>query len=143
MLFVYKPEGREDDPMKWEFATNKLMNVEAEAIERATKMTYGEWADAVTRGSMTALHGLLWVMLKRGNPTLTYDECPGFNLSEVDFELDDEESAEALAELEAKAAGGELNAAEKSMLASLRETAPAATVESADEVPKELPALVS
>ena len=133
MQFVYKPEGA--DPKKWDFDSSKLMNVESEAIERVSKMTFGEWSVAVTKGSVTALHALLWVMLKREQPTLTYESVQ-FSLSELDFELSDEESAEALAALETRVADGEeLSAQEAALMEALRENAPVADEESAD-VPK-------
>jgi hypothetical protein len=115
MQFVYKPEGAE--PKRWPFDADKLMSPEAEAIERHTKMTYGEWTDAVTRGSVLALHGLLYVLLKRSIPTLKWDEVQ-FNLTELDFELDDQETADTIAALEAK---DELSAGEEQTLAQLRE----------------------
>jgi hypothetical protein len=99
MKFVYKPEGVE--PRKWDWDPDKLMSPEAEAIERHTKMTYKEWFDAIGRGSMLALHGLLYVMLKRSNPKLQWDEVQ-FSAGEVTFEMSDEEAAEALASLEAR-----------------------------------------
>lgn len=139
MQFVYKPDGVE--PRKWDFAPEKLMNVESEAIERVTKMTYTEWGHAVERGSVTALHALLWVLMKRSDPTLTYDAVQ-FSLAEVDFELSDEESAEALSAMDARvAAGEELSAQEKALYDSLRETVANApvleAVEESEDAPKE------
>lgn len=104
MKFVYKPEGAE--PRSWDFDPAKLMSPEAEAIERLTGMTYGEWGDAVTRGSITALHGLLYVMLKRGNPTLTYDQVE-FCLEDIDFEVEDVEAEEIRVALEQRTEAGE------------------------------------
>ena len=150
MQFVYTQGGA--SPRKWDFDPSRLMNAEAEAIERVSKLSFAEWADAVTRGHMGAIHALLWVMLKRVDPTLAYDAVQ-FSLSEIDFELDDEESATALAALEARvAAGEELPPGELGLLTRLRETAPAAAgqIESpesddqdpeGDEAPKD--ALVS
>lgn len=119
MKFVYKPEGA--DAKSWDFAPEKLMSPEAEAIERHTGMTYAEWGTAVTRGSVLALHGLLFVMLKRNVPTLKWDDVQ-FSMSELDFELDDEETAEALAALEDKARTGDLDAADEALLERLRES---------------------
>lgn len=135
MQFVYKPEGAE--PKKWDFDSGKLMNVESEAIERVSKMTFGEWTDAVQRGSVTALHALLWVMLKRGEPTLAYDAVQ-FNLSEVDFELSDEESAETRTVLETRLSNGEeLSVQERALLESVRESTPAPAEPAEDsDVPK-------
>lgn len=137
MQFVYKPEGA--DPRKFEFDPTKLMNPEAEAIERVTKMTFGEWGTAVTKGSMTAVHALLWVMLKRSDPTLAYDAVQ-FSLADVDFELSDEESAEALATLEKRAATGEeLTDGDRVMLAKLRESAPTEAPDAPDAEDDEEP----
>lgn len=134
MQFVYKPEGVEPDAWKrWEFDANKLMSPEAEAIERHTGMTFGEWKNAVVNESVRALHGLLFVMLKRENATLKWDEVQ-FSMSEVDFELDDEEAAEVIAALEAAASDGPLGAAERVTLDLLR----AQVAEAA--APKEEPA---
>jgi hypothetical protein len=122
--FVYKPEGR--DPMSWDFQPDKLMNPEAEAIERHTGMTFGEWVQALGKSSMLALHGLLFVMLKRDRPTLKWDDVQ-FSISEIDMEMSDEESAEALGALEVRMANGETLSAEESALwARLKEQAPAA-----------------
>lgn len=114
MLFVYQPEGAARTA--WEFEPNKLMSPEAEAIERHTGMTYNEWTQAVTKGSMLALHGLLYVMLKRKEPTLKWDSVQ-FCLDDVDFELDDTETADAIAKLEAEPA---LTEAQERLLATLR-----------------------
>lgn len=137
MQFVYKPEGAV--PKKWDFDPSKLMSPEAEAIERHTKMTYGEWADAVDRGSILALHGLLFVMLKREQPTLKWDEVQ-FSISEVGLEFSDEETAEQIANLERHFVDVAPTDADLELLASLK----AQLAEGADpvgddevEVPKE------
>lgn len=125
-LFVYKPEGVE--PRKWPWAPNKLLSPEAEVIERRTGMHFSDWSDAVTEGSMTALHGLLYVLLKREEPTLKWEQVV-FSMSEVDFELDDEEEAEAILTLERTAAERPLSENEKDLLTRLRAKAPAAKPE--------------
>lgn len=99
MLFVYKPEGA--DPRKWEFDPTRLMSPEVEAIERHTGLTFEGWVEACGKGSFIALHGLLWVLLKRSSPTLKYDEVQ-FCMADLDFEMDEQERAEMRAELEAK-----------------------------------------
>jgi hypothetical protein len=134
MQFVYKPEGA--TPRTWEFDPNRLMNPEAEAIERHTGMTFGEWAEAVTKGSILAVHGLLYVLLKRSAPTLKWDEVQ-FCLAEVEFELADAEAAVAREALIAKAAEGKpLSEAEAAMLERLNESAELDEPAAADD-PKE------
>jgi hypothetical protein len=120
--FVYKPEGTE--PMSWDFDPANMNNRDAELIERHTGMTFGEWQDALGRNSMLALHGLLFVMLRGSRQGVKWDDIV-FTLGELDLELSDEESAEALAELEKKIANGEtLDASESRLWAQLKEKAP-------------------
>ena len=86
MKFVYAPEGAE--PKKWDYNPARLMSPEAEAIERHTGMTFGEFNVKCGQGSFTALHGLLYVLLKREYPTIKYDEVQ-FCLDDINFEPDD------------------------------------------------------
>jgi hypothetical protein len=134
--FVYKPEGAE--PKKWDFRPDKLMNAEAEAIERLTKMTYGQWSEAVTEGSVLAIHGLLYVLLKREVPTLKWDQVQ-FSMSEVDFELTDQETADTIAALEEKERAEGLDMNERALLEQLHastDDAAAGDDESEDAAPK-------
>ena len=136
MQFVYKPEGAE--PKKWEFDPDRLLSPEAVAIERLTKLTFAEWTDAVQRGSVLALHALLYVMLKRDIPTLKPGEVE-FSMSEVDFELDDDETARVIAALEEQEASSGLSPQDAATLELLRSQN--ADVDSPvgdeDEAPKE------
>lgn len=84
--FIYKPEGAE--PRTWHFDADKMKSVEMMAIERLTGLTYAEWAEAAERGSITAVHALLYVLLKRDVPGLDPDEVQ-FTLDEIDMEADD------------------------------------------------------
>lgn len=70
MLLKYTPEGT--DGQSWAFSPDKLLSSEAEAIERVTKMTYAEFGVAIIKGSATARRALLWVLLKRDEPTLKH-----------------------------------------------------------------------
>lgn len=88
MRFIYKPEGAE--PREWDYNPDKFMNAEAEEIERRTGMTFGEWSEAVMKTSVRAIHGLLYVLLKRETPTLKWDQVV-FSMSEIDLELTVEE----------------------------------------------------
>lgn len=122
MRYVYTPEGAE--PQSWEYDASRLLSPEAEAIERHTGWTFEEWQAQLGRGSMLAHHGLLFVLLKRSRPTLKWDEVV-FSYSEVDFELDEDETREAIAALEAEP---ELSEREQAALDLLRGTL--------DEAPK-------
>jgi len=80
---TYSPEGA--DPRTWEVPLERLLSSEAMAIERVTKMSYGEWKQAVWKNSMTAVHALLWVLMKRESPTLKPEQL---EFCEADIELD-------------------------------------------------------
>lgn len=130
MRFVYKPEGVE--PKSWDFDPDKLMNAEAEAIERHTGWTYGEFVDKFGNASILAIHALLFVFLKRSTPTLLWEQVQ-FSMSEVDMELDDAEAAKAIAELTSKRDAGTLEPAEAAALAELIKAYPVAEVPKAPE----------
>lgn len=131
MKFVYKPEGAE--PRSWDFEPDRILNVEAEVIERKTGFTYQEWLDKVRGGSMLALHGLLFIFLKREDHKLQWDSVQ-FTLSELDFEIGDDEAAEVYAALKKRVdAGEELPADEQKVFDSLQEQG---LPEPGDEAPK-------
>lgn len=113
MKFVYKPEGAE--PRTWPMQLNKLMNPEAEAIEKHTGMTFGQFQEALENDSVLAIHGFLYVMLKREQPTLKWDEVQ-FCLDDVDLELDEQDKIESRDYLLAEAKTRELTNAEQAML---------------------------
>lgn len=138
MKVVYKPEGVKEEKWKrWDFDPNRLLSPEAEAIERYTGMDFSEWADRFPR-SARAVHGFLFVMLKRDNPTLKWDEVK-FVYADLDFELDDEEQAAQIAALESKAAESGLTDAEADLLAELRAQAPEVDDVSGGDVEDEAP----
>lgn len=122
MQFVYRPEGA--DPRKWTFDPYRLLSPEVEAVERFTGLAFGEWIDQVGKGSFLAIHGLLYVLLKRTHPTLKWDEVV-FCMADIDFEMDAEERAETIKDLEAKAAAGPLAEDEALVLEELRALADA------------------
>lgn len=118
MRITYTPEGAE--PQVFEFKPKKLMSPEAEAIERHTGMTYKQFADAIGETSMLATHALLWVFLKRKDPTLKYDQVQ-FCLEEIEFDLDDDETTEAVVELQRRQADRPLTDDEAEALQQLQE----------------------
>ncbi len=134
MRFVYEPEGAE--PKSWEFNPNKLMNVEAEAIEKHTGMTFGEWTEKVRNGSILAVHGLLYVMLKRSTPTLRWDDVQ-FCLDDVDFQIDDADAEQAIVNLERELAAGSLSEEDGELLDSLRAQRDAKSPPTVDDVEDE------
>ena len=135
MQFTYTPEGAE--PTHWPFEPRKMLNAEAEAIERKTGLPFAEWVELVQQGHMGATHALLWVLLKRERPTLKYDEVV-FSYSEVGLTYTDDETRRMLADLDERAKGPEgitefeADIAER-LRASLTESDPDADDEAADD----------
>lgn len=123
MQFTYTPEGSEDEPQVWDFEPGKLLNPEAEAIEKHTGMTFGEWQQKVLNGSVTALHGLLYVLLKREIPTLRYDQVK-FRVDEVTFEFTDEEKRAIIKALDEARADGPLDDQQLALYDQLAEDLP-------------------
>jgi len=72
VLLIYKPEGATE--RRWTYAPDKILSSEAEAIEKITGITYEEFGQALIKGSMTARRALLWVLLKREEPTLRHSQ---------------------------------------------------------------------
>jgi hypothetical protein len=87
-LFVYQPEGAE--PREWDWAPYKMQSPDAELIEQLSDMLFSEWIDAVTAGSMRARHALLFVLLRKEQPGLKYDELQ-FSYGETSWRLSDAE----------------------------------------------------
>lgn len=117
MLLIYRPEGI--DERQWPFQPDKLMSSEAEAIEKAMGMTYSEFSADLVKGSARARRTLLWVYLKREEPTLrlTQVDPPVGSIGlefephelaamrtaiEKDSDMTDEDRAAVLKELDAQ-----------------------------------------
>lgn len=98
MQFVYTPEGGER--LAWPFDPMKLTSPEAMAIEKLTGMAFGsEWIESVQKGSMIAIHALLFVLLKRQRPQLKPDQVV-FAFDEVGLEVDEDDEAALAADAE-------------------------------------------
>lgn len=60
-------------------------NRDVMVIEKVTDLTYKEWAEKVQAGSITALTALVYMLKRRGNPKLRFDDVE-FNLGEFGIE---------------------------------------------------------
>ena len=70
----------------FDFNTARITNREGMSIESATDMTFTEVMDKASNGSLLALTALVWVVRKRNEPGLRFDD--------VDFALDDVEQVD-------------------------------------------------
>lgn len=57
-----------------EFDWQKILNAEAIAIERATKVTWNQFLVGMVAGHATSLTAALWIMRKRKDPKLRYED---------------------------------------------------------------------
>ncbi len=80
MYLVYKPEGTEE-PQRWKYQPKKLMSAEREMLERYTGRNFSEFTVDVQKGNAKCRRALLYLYLKRGHPTLKFDD--------VDFAWDE------------------------------------------------------
>lgn len=103
MLFTYKPEGAE--PRVWQIKAGQLLSPEMEAIERVTGTFYPQWSESLLNGSASAARALLWVLLKRENPTLRFDDVV-FAYDDFDLDYDLDEKAEIVEAYDAAIAAG-------------------------------------
>ena len=78
----------------FEFDASRMTNVEGMAIEKATGLLYAEWAEALSKGSMMAQTALVWVIKKRQEPTLRFDDVV-FTTVEIDDGDEQAEQADA------------------------------------------------
>lgn len=90
------------DGEAFEFEQERITNVEGMAVERATGMLFAEWAEALTKGSMLAQTALVWIVKKRQQPTLRFDDVVYESLVVEDAEAepapkDDDEASTATA----------------------------------------------
>lgn len=136
MKLVYAPEGTE--AQSWEFDPNKIMSPEAEAIERETGWTFAEFGQQFLKGSTTARHALLWIMLKRKTPGLRYADVQ-FAMNEVDVVYSDDELVAVVEALREKAKSVGLDDKEQAALDGLSAMLPEEVA--ADPLPFEEEAL--
>lgn len=122
MIIIYEPEGGER--RTWNLKEVRFLASEAEAVERATGMDWQEAKARVVKGSMLALRAVVWVLVKRDQPTLRYgqfDPAEGEVGTDLDAsewavlreemlkssDLSEDQRAELLAEIDAELAKAE------------------------------------
>lgn len=88
MYVTYRPAGGE--PTRYHFDQDAINNMEAEAVERETGLTWGEFGDRLLKGSVLAARALLWMLQRRQHPTLRFADVR-FQLSEVDVDMEEAE----------------------------------------------------
>ena len=134
MILIHAPEGGER--RIWNLKENRFMGTEAEAVERPTGLEWQEAKARAIKGSMLALRAIVWVLVKRDEPTLPSRACdPAEN--EIGADLDAEEWGVLREEL---AGSDDMSDAEKAIVlaqldAEAADAAPAAP--GGEEIPKD------
>lgn len=73
----------------YDFDREMLRNKHYIAIERETGMTTGEWEVACSNGSVLAMTGLVWMVLRlNGQPDLAFEDV---DFDPLKLETDDED----------------------------------------------------
>ena len=87
--------GQGEDRKTYDVDFDKILNVEFIAIERVTGLTVRDVAQGMADISALAATALVWVIRKRSEPTLRFDqvEFAIADLSIEDFEDDEAEQA--------------------------------------------------
>lgn len=98
---IYTPEGS-DTPKTWDFSFGRLLSPERIAIEKMTGIGWQNVQRGFFENRGDVIHALLYVLLKRDLPALRPDEVV-FCDDEIGLDVTDEEAAETLKVLRAKA----------------------------------------
>ena len=77
--------GTGDARETYEYQHGKLLNVEFGAMERMTGLVGGELEQALNKGGINALTALVWVLRKRQEPMLRFEQVV-FNVDEIKIE---------------------------------------------------------
>lgn len=86
--------GEGDDRQTHDCDFNKILNVEFIAIERVTGLTLTDLARGLMESSAVTVTALVWVLRKRTEPTLRFDQV---EFVMADVEIEEVEEAEPAA----------------------------------------------
>jgi len=71
--------------VEYDYDPDTLRNDEAMAIEAALGVTFKQWSDQLSAGSVAALTALVWTVRKREEPALRFNDVT-FAFSSLDIE---------------------------------------------------------
>lgn len=97
MIVTYSPADGQQ--RTWQYKSAELPSADAEALEEVVPPSFDEWQQQLLRGGAKARRALLWVLLRRDDPTLKFGDVE-FRMGELEVEFDSDEKQRALAEVE-------------------------------------------
>lgn len=68
---------------EYEVDPGKLTFGEAKRIEQTTGLTFSKWGEHLAAGSVTALQGLVFILMRRSRPEIRFDDVDGIEFGEV------------------------------------------------------------
>lgn len=89
MIVVYKPEGEAEQ--SWDLDEVKPTFAEAKAAERAGAFAWQQMRAELDDGNLNALQAVVWVLRKRGEPTLKFEDLDDLPLGSVETRYSDVE----------------------------------------------------
>jgi len=98
LIVTYARSGGETQ--KWDYKPGDVLSAEAETLERITDKTFDEINTGLLRGAVWARRGVLWMLMKRDNPSLKYADVQ-FKSGEVQVDWSTDERAEMRKAIEA------------------------------------------
>jgi hypothetical protein len=76
----------------YEYRSGKMLNVEVGAMERVTGLVGTDLMNALDKGGQNAFQALIWVLRKRQEPTLRFEQVV-FNMEDLSVEtVNDDDS---------------------------------------------------
>jgi hypothetical protein len=88
MKIIYTPEG--EPPREYIYSPGRIRTAQAEMLEKRTGMTWGDFNQALARGSVLARRALLWHFERQTHPTLRFEDVD-FALDELEVRFDKSE----------------------------------------------------
>lgn len=81
------------DGTVYEMAQSKVTFAEARAVEKVTGHTFNEInTSKEVQGSTDVIQAMIWVSMKRSNPTLLFSDLDDVAIDEIEWEADPEET---------------------------------------------------
>lgn len=101
MIVIYTPDS--GNKQQWTFEIDELPSRDAEDIEEATGLLFDDWRWRVQAGGAKAQRALLWVLLRRENSRLRFEEI-SYRVGELSVQYTIEELRDLLAQAEKQSA---------------------------------------
>lgn len=76
----------------YELDETKITFAEGRAMEKVTGLPFMEVGSSAAAGSMLAMQALVWVTVKRSEPTTKFEDIDDWEIGAIEFQIEDEEN---------------------------------------------------